>query len=54
MTYQSDTIVSLNLPLKRDEITIYQEVAKGSSFVIFRGFLKAGGETTSCSITIVD
>lgn len=55
MTYQTDTILSLDLRhIKRDEVTVYQELGNGSTFVIFRGFLKAGGKISSHSILIID
>ncbi len=44
MTYQSDTALSIDLHhIKRDEVTIYQEFNNGSTSIIFKGFLKAGG-----------
>lgn len=55
MTYQTDTILSLDLHhIKRDEVTVYQELANGNTFVIFRGFLKAGGKISFHSIVVID
>ena len=44
MKYRSDITVSVDLHhVKRDEVTIYQELNHGFTSVIFKGFLKAGG-----------
>ncbi len=48
MTYRSDRNLSIDLHnTKRDEVTIYQEFSSGSTSVIFKGFLKAGGTISS-------
>ncbi len=48
MTYRAETTSSVELHhTKRDEVTIYQDLSSGSTSVIFKGYLKAGGTILS-------
>ena len=45
MIYRSDVAPSIfSHDAKRDEVTIFQEDRNGYTFVVFKGFLKAGGK----------
>jgi hypothetical protein len=46
MVYRLDTNLFVNSHhVKRDEVTVLQEANNGSTSVVFKGFLKAGGKT---------
>ena len=54
MTYRSETTSSVELHnMKRDEVTIYQDLSSGSTSVIFKGYLKAGGTILSSWIITI-
>ena len=42
MRYQSDPTLSQNT--RRDEVTIFQVANDGSTWILFKGFLKANGK----------